>query len=233
MAARLAAAPAALRVRRPAASLPAPRGGQALGCSGGPPCAFSAASSPPRQRRRRAEGRAGGWRDARPLSRVRGPARPPPLPLPAAPQRRVGARRRRHARGPLCTYATSSPPAPPARQAGGAAPPAGGAGPGKQRRAGPCRAVLCRAAPHRPAPCRRPGRSAVLRSCWRGVAGNLRASPCSRRSERVAPACRGAAGDESWAVGPAAAAEQRIGFCQSVGPKITRRSRRQRRHSPK
>lgn len=198
MAARLAAAPAALRVRRPAASLPAPRRGQARGCRGGPPCASSAASSPPRQRRRRAEGRAGGWRCARPLCRVRGPARPPPLPLPAAPQRRVGARRRRHARGPLCTYATSSPPAPPARQAGGAAPPAGGAGPGRASRA---------------VPRRRLAGPAALRSSWRGVAGNLGPSPCSRRRERVAPACRGAAGDESWAVGPAAAAEQRVGFC--------------------
>jgi len=215
MAARLAAAPAALRVRRPAASLPAPRRGQARGCRGGPPCASSAASSPPRQRRRRAEGRAGGWRCARPLCRVRGPARPPPLPLPAAPQRRVGARRRRHARGPLCTYATSSPPAPPAPQAGGAAPPAGGAGPGRAGRAALRRAEGWRGLPR----CEAPG------GAWLGTSGRAPApgvgSVWYRRAE----------GQRVMKVGPWVRRQRTSrgsGFV-TVGPKVTRRSMRRRR----
>lgn len=132
MAARLRRGP-----RRPPPARGLLRGARARGCRGGPRCppwaanAASAASSPPRRRRRGRGGQSdGGGQPAgapeglpsaphRPLRPERGPARPPPL------RRCVGARRRRHSRGPLCTYATSSPPALPARQAGGAAPPGG------------------------------------------------------------------------------------------------------------
>lgn len=144
MAARLCrAAPAALR--RPAASFAAAGRGTAAGARTALPAPLTPLAPPHRRPagsvrgRREGERRRGaaGWRGAGDGGGRRGC-----LPLaaglsaqcagrrgrrlsPPRLRRCVGARRRRHPRGPLCTYATSSPPAPPARQAGGAVPPGG------------------------------------------------------------------------------------------------------------
>lgn len=134
------------------------------------------------------------------------PSAPRPASLPSARagaaaaslRRCVGARRRRHSRGPLCTYATSSPPAPPARQGGrGRAAPLTGRGRAGPGRAGEGRPAAYRTAPHGAEPGPGVERTDGLRAVGRAVLGRGggRQRPPEERGLRHGP--RGGGGDRA------------------------------------